>query len=46
MRVLSKKEQMDLMFLWIEDPNLSLIYRTFERFVESRVGKFVREEDI
>ena len=46
MRVLSKAEQMDLMFMWNEDKNLELIYRTFERFVEARVGKYVREGDI
>lgn len=45
-RKLSKKEQMDLMFMWIEDKNLELIYKSFERFVESRVGKYVREGDI
>lgn len=46
MRVLNKKEQMDLMFTWNEDKNLSLIYRTFEKYVEARVGKYVRGEDI
>lgn len=46
MRKLSKDEQKDLMFRWIEDPSLELIYKTFERFVESRVGKYIREEDL
>ena len=46
MRKLSKKEQMDLMFMWNEDKNLELIYKSFERFVEARVGKYVREGDI
>lgn len=46
MRKLSKKDEMDLMFSWNEDKNLSLIYRTFEKFVEAKVGKYVREGDI
>ena len=45
-RKLSKAEQMDLMFMWNEDKNLELIYKSFERFVEARVGKYVREGDI
>jgi hypothetical protein len=46
MRKLSKKDEMDLMFAWNEDKNLELIYNTFERFVEAKVGKYIREGDL
>jgi len=45
-RKLSVEEQKNLMWLWLEDKNLELIYKSFEKFVEARVGKYIREGDI
>lgn len=38
--MLSKPEQEKLAWMWMEDSGLQLIYKSFNAFVESRVGKY------
>lgn len=40
-RLLSKKEQEKLAWMWMEDQGLQLVYKSFHVFVESRVGPYV-----
>lgn len=35
-RELSKEYQIKLMWAWNDDPNLELIYKTFDNYVKSR----------
>lgn len=40
-RLLSKAEQEKFAWDWMEDPHLALIYKTFQNYVESRVGPYI-----